>query len=52
MFVVVMVTKIIIITRLEKVGFINVMAFSFSKDYHNIVIKKNYLNKNQTLTGI
>jgi len=51
MFVLVMVTKIII-TRLEKVGFINVMAFSFSKDYHNIVIKKNYLNKNQTLTGI
>ncbi len=49
MFVVVMVTKIMI-TWLEKVGFINVMAFS--KDYHIIVIKKNYLNKNQTLTGI
>jgi len=51
MFVLVMVTKIII-TRLEKVGCIIVMAFSFSKDYNIIVIKKNYLNKNQTLTGI
>jgi len=33
MFVVVMVTKIII-TRLEKVGYIIVMAFPFLKDYH------------------